>query len=86
MTTTQSTARTEDRAQDRDRELERAMRDALVLAVGKRAANRALRHGRTKVHDARKRRLGYAAGYLAGYGALLAFIWHLRQAPKHSAG
>ena len=37
MTTTQSTSRNEDRAQDRDRELERAIRDALVLAVGKHA-------------------------------------------------
>jgi hypothetical protein len=74
VTTTQSTSRNEDRAQDRDLELERTIRDALVLAVGKRAANRALRHARTKVHDARKRRLGYAAGHLAGYGALLAYI------------
>jgi uracil-DNA glycosylase len=86
MTTTQSTSRNEDRALDRDRELERTIRDALVLAVGKRAADRALRHARTKAHDGRKRRLGYAAGHLAGYGALLAFIWHLRRAPKHSAG
>lgn len=66
MTTTQSTSRNEGRALNRDRELERAMRDALVLAVGKRAANRALRNARTKVHDAGKRRLGYAAGRLAG--------------------
>lgn len=55
MTTTQSTSRNKDQAQDRDRELERTIRDALVLAVGKRAANRALRHARNKAHDAGQR-------------------------------
>jgi hypothetical protein len=82
MTTTESTARNE----DRDRELERTIRDALVLAAGKRAANRALRHARNKAHDAGQRRLGHVGGHLAGYGALLTYIWHLRRAPKHSAG
>jgi hypothetical protein len=84
MTTTQSTSGNEDRA--RARELERTIRDALVLAVGKRAANRALRHARNKAHDAGQRRLSHVAGHLAGYGALLTYIWHLRRAPKHSAG
>jgi hypothetical protein len=86
MSTTQSTSRNEDRAQDRDWQLEQTIRDALVLAVGKRAANRALRHARNKAHDAGQRRFGNVAGHLAGYGALLAYIWHLRRAPKQSAG
>ncbi|MCW2910089.1 MAG: hypothetical protein JWL68_4878 [Actinomycetia bacterium] len=80
MTTTESTSRND------DRKLERTIRDALILAVGKRAADRALRHARNKAHDAGQRRLGHFAGHLAGYSALLAYIWHLRRAPKHSAG
>ena len=41
---------------DRDRELVRAITDALVLAVGKRAAHQALRHARSRHHaDAQRR-------------------------------
>jgi hypothetical protein len=86
MTTSQSASRNEDRARDRDRKLERTIRDALVIAVGERAANRALRHARSKAHDGRQRRLAYVAGHLAGYGALLGYIWRPRRAPRHSAG
>lgn len=86
MSSTQSTSGNEDRTRDHDRQLEQTIRDALVLTVGKRAANRAFRHARNKAHDAGQRRLSHVAGHLAGYDALLAYVWHLRRAPKHSAG
>jgi hypothetical protein len=42
----ESAAAQPDTDHDRDRELVRAITDALVLAVGKRAAHQALRHAR----------------------------------------
>jgi hypothetical protein len=86
MTTTQSRTRRAHQTQDRDRELERTLRDALVLAVGTRAANQALRHARTKARGGWQRRLRHIAGHLGGYGPLLAYIWHLRRTTRHSAG
>jgi hypothetical protein len=85
MTTTRSTAKNENQAKDRDRELERIIRDALVLAAGKRAANQALRRARSRTDRAARRRLGYIAGHMAGYGTLLAYIWHRRRTPNHPA-
>ena len=58
----------------------------LVLAVGKRAADQALRQALSRVHRAGRRELRHVARHLAGYGTLLAYIWHQRRAPKHSAG
>jgi ferric-dicitrate binding protein FerR (iron transport regulator) len=84
MTTARSTTRHTDQTQHHDRELERTIRDALVLAAGKRAANQALRHARNKARGTWRRRLGRVAGHTAGYGALLAYIWRLRRTPKHS--
>ncbi len=49
MTTTGSTTKNADPAKDRDKELERTIRNALVLAVGKRAANQAFRHTRQPI-------------------------------------
>jgi hypothetical protein len=86
MTSTQLRTRHTPQTHDHDRELERTLRDALVLAVGTRAANQALRHARSKAHGGWQRRLGRTARHLAGYGPLLAYIWHLRRTPRHSAG
>ena len=71
-------------ARDHDRQLERAIRDALVLAVGKRAAAQAYRRARARVHRGRPRRLAHVGSHLAGYGMLLAYIWHQRRTPKRS--
>jgi hypothetical protein len=70
---------------DRDRELVRALTDALVLAVGKRAAHQALRRARTRSGHAMQRRAVRAAAHLAGYSALLGYIWHQRRTAHHPA-
>jgi hypothetical protein len=75
---------TEDRTLDHDRELERAIGDALVLVVGKRAARQAIRHAHSRTHGARQRSLVRRTGHMAGYGALLAYIWCERRRTKRS--
>jgi hypothetical protein len=75
---------TADRTKDLDRELERTIRDALVLIVGKRAAGQAIRHARSTTHGARQRSLIRRVGHMAGYGTLLAYIWHERRTTKQS--
>ena len=84
MTTTQATNSPADQTRDRDSELERAITDALVLAVGKRAANRALRHARARTHRGGQRSFRHVAGHMAGYGALLAYAWHQRRTANQS--
>jgi len=74
-----------DRTGDHDRKLERAIRDALVLAVGKRAADQAHRRARSRAPGIRPHLLIQVGGHLAGYGMLLAYIWHQRRTPKASA-
>ena len=69
------------RARDHNRELERAIRHALVLAVGKRVAEQAHRRAVSKAHGGRPGRLVHLTTHLAGYGTLLAYIWH--RTPKH---
>jgi hypothetical protein len=69
---------------DRDRELVRAITDALVLAVGKRAAHQALRHARRRRHADVHRRTVHAAAHLAGYSALIGYIWRQRRT-SHAA-
>jgi hypothetical protein len=86
MRTKESSPGNEDGARERDHALERTLRDALALAVSKKAADQALRQARTKVHGAERRDLRRAAGHLAGYGTLLTFIWHQRRTQKRSAG
>jgi len=73
-----------DRTGDHDWKLERAIRDALVLAVGKRAADQAHRRSRSRAHGIRPRQLIQAGGYLVGYSVLLAYIWRQRRTPKSS--
>jgi hypothetical protein len=89
MKTTPSTATATDpgqaREHDRDRELVRAITDALVLAVGKRAAHQALRHAHDRHHRAAQRRAVQAAALLAGYSALIGYIWRQRRAAHHAA-
>jgi hypothetical protein len=68
-------------ARQHDRELERAIRHALVLAVGKRVAEQAHRRAVSKAHGGRPGRLVHLTTHLAGYGTLLAYIWH--RTPKH---
>jgi hypothetical protein len=80
---TGQTDRSHDR--DRDRELVRAITDALVLAVGKRTAHQALRHARAKAHPTAQHRVARAAAHLAGYSALLGYIWHQRRTSHQSA-
>jgi hypothetical protein len=46
---------------DRDRELVRAITDALVLAIGKRAAHQALRRAQAQFDRTAQRRAVYAA-------------------------
>jgi uracil-DNA glycosylase len=70
---------------DRDRELVRAITDALVLAVGKRAAHQALRRAHAKAHATRQHRAVRTAAHLAGYSALLGYIWSQRRASHQSA-
>ena len=84
MTTT-STGSRPDGAEKRDRELERAIRHALVLAAGRKAANRAVRQARVRVHHHAERKLGRAAAHLAGYATLLGFILYRERAHKHQA-
>jgi hypothetical protein len=69
---------------DHDRELVRAITDALVLAGGKRAAHQALRHARRRHHEDAQRRTLHAAAHLAGYTALLGYIWRQRRT-SHAA-
>ena len=69
---------------DHDRELVRAITDALVLAVGKRAALQALRHACRRHHADAQRRTLHAAAHLAGYTALLGYIWRQRRT-SHAA-
>lgn len=79
--TTGQTGQNHDR--DRDRELVRAITDALVLAVGKRAAHWVLRRARaTSGHTAQHRTVRTAA-HLVGYAALLGYIWHQRRTSHH---
>ena len=85
--TTESTAlhtgRNHDR--DRDRELVRAITDALVLAAGKRTAHRVLRRARAGSHPTAQHGAVRAAAHLAGYSALLGYIWRQRRTSHHSA-
>jgi hypothetical protein len=69
---------------DHDRELVRAITDALVLAVGKRAAHQALRHARNRHHRNAQRRALQAAAHLAGYSALIGYIWRQRRTSQHA--
>ena len=86
MSTTESTAGNENQVKERDRALEHILRDALALAVSKRVADQALRHARSRAHDAGRRDLRHVAGHLAAYGTLLTYIWHQRRTQKPSAG
>ena len=67
---------------DHDRDLERAIRHALVLAVGKRVADQVHRRAVSKAHGGRPGRLIRLTGHLARYGMLLAYIWHQHRTPK----
>ena len=82
---TESASSNKDRAEDRDKELERVIRHALVLAAGRRAANRALRHAQIRARRHREHRLGRTAAHLAGYATLLSYIWYRERAHKRSA-
>ena len=86
MRTTESSPGNEDGVKGRDRALERILRDALALAVSKRVADQALRQARNKAHGAGRRDLRRVAGHLAGYGALLTYIWHQRRTRKQPVG
>jgi hypothetical protein len=77
--TTKQPGQNHDRDRDRDREMVRAITDALVLAVGKRAAHQELRRARAKAGRTTRRRAVHAAAHLAGYSALLGYIWHRRR-------
>ena len=85
MTTTESTTSQTGQAHDRDRELVRAITDALVLAVGKQAAHKVLRRARAKSDGTAQRRAVRAAAHLAGYTALLGYIWHQRRTSHQPA-
>ena len=85
MRTTESIPGHEDGAKERDRALERALRDALALAVSKKVADQALRRAHNKAHGTGRRDLRRVGGHLAGYGALLTYIWHQRHNQKQSA-
>ena len=85
MRTRESSPGNEDAAKERDRALERTLRDALALAVSKKVADQALRQARNKADGAGRRDLRRIAGHLAGYGALLTYIWHQRRTQKQSA-
>ena len=86
MRTTESSPGNEDGVRERDRALERILRDALALAVSKKAADQALRQARNKAHGTERRDLRRVVGHLAGYGTLLTYIWHQRRTQKQSAG
>ena len=85
--TAESSTRQDDQAHDhdRDRELVRALTDALILAVGQRAAHRALRNARAKSRSAAPRRAVWAAAHLAGYSALLGYILRQRRTAHQPA-
>ena len=89
MPTTESTptqaGQNHDRDRDRDREMVRAITEALVLAVGKRAAHQELRRVRAQAGRGAQRRAVRAAAHLAGYSALVGYIWHHRRA-SHQSG
>ena len=72
-------------AHDHDRELERAIRHALVLAVGKRVADQVHRRAVSKAHGSQPGRLIHLIGHLAPYGMLLAYIWHQHRTPEDAA-
>jgi hypothetical protein len=72
-----------DRTENRDRELERVIRHALVLAAGKRAANRARRHAEIRARRSTGHRFGRTAAHLAGYATLLGYILYRERAHKH---
>ena len=84
-TTESSTAEQANHSHDRDRELVRAITDALVLAVGKRAARQALLRARARSGRAAQRRAVRLAAHTAGYGALLGYIWHQWRTSHNSA-
>jgi hypothetical protein len=86
MRTTESIPGNQDGPRERDRALERILRDALALAVSKRAADQALRQARHKAHGTGRHDFRRAAGHLAGYGTLMSYIWHQRRTQKQSAG
>jgi len=85
MPTTKSTTEQADQNHNRDRELVRAITDALVLVVGKRSAHQAVRRAQAKAGRTAQRRAVHAAAHLAGYSALLSYIWRQRRASHHSA-
>jgi hypothetical protein len=85
MRTTESSPGNEQGARERDHALERTLRDALALAVSKRVADQALRRARNKAHRTGQRDFRRVVGHLAGYGALLTYIWHQRQTQKQSS-
>ena len=70
------------RARDHNRELERAIRHALVLAVGKRVADQAHRRAVSKAHSRRPGRLIHLTGHLVPYGMLAAYLWYQHRTPK----
>jgi hypothetical protein len=82
MRTRESIPGNDDGARERDRALERTLRDALALAVSRRAADQALRHARNKAHGAARRDFRRVAAHMAGYGTLLTYIWHQRRTQK----
>jgi hypothetical protein len=86
MTSTESTVSQPGQARDRDRdrELVRALTDALVLAVGRRAARQALWRARARSRRTGPARVARAAAHLAGYSALAGYIWHQRRTARQS--
>lgn len=74
-----------DKHTEHDRELARVIREALALAIGKKAADQALQHARGMIRDPRRRQRARAVRHAAGYGTLLAVIWHQRRAGKRAA-
>lgn len=85
MKAAESSPKNEDRATERERALERTLRDALALAVGEKVADHALRKARQRARSALRRDSRRAAVHLAGYGALMAYIWHQRRTAKQPA-
>jgi hypothetical protein len=82
---TTESASNKDRTEDHDRELGRVIRHALVLAAGRRAANRVLRQAQIRAHRHAEHRLGRAAAHLGGYATLLGYIWYRERAHKRPA-
>jgi hypothetical protein len=87
MTSTESSTHADEprHDRDRDRELVRAINDALILAVGQRAARRTRRRARTRAQLTTQHRAVRTVAHLAGYSALLGYIWHQRRASHHPA-